>query len=305
MKYLAVFLVIVCLQLALTDQTMAQGRVSVGSTSSPAPTLSNIEFSSWVSYEKFWDKRSQGFSARFDGDFITYFNQAIGAGLFGSVAGGGGQFNDGSYNEPSFFFEAGIEGKWRTLTSFYLLALGYGQIFRDGKIGSGLQDVIFNDFYVVKAEYQAYGRRLAKQVFLPAVGISFEVRVASIKETPPWPDDRIINYKLVPSIATGAGKVTIVDIKFGELNFAWGLNGAVSMYNFQDPKVFYEVGTFLDPSYAGNSVARINFNYQNGVAGIKGINRFDLIFGIDAAFLFKINTAQANPQIDNNRRRVE
>lgn len=304
MKYLTVFLVIVLLQLMVVDETMAQrSRGNTGKTGMKVPALTDLEFSSEIGYKKFWDKKSQGFSVSFNGDVVYYLTSTIGLGAVGYIAGGGGSYNDGSYNEPSTSWGAGIKSKLRTSTSFYSLSVGYFQISKDGQIASGLKDVVFSDGLFGKLEYQTYGRRLAQKTWLPAVGIYFEGKKAIKQETPAWLGNYSINYDLAPEIVKGAGEITIVDIKMGDLIIPFGLTGAVSMYDFKDSKVFYEVGAWLNPAYANNNVAKFYFGYQNGVTGIKGINRFVISASLDLSFLIKINQVNSM-QPNNNRRRT-
>jgi hypothetical protein len=305
MKYLTVFLLIVLLQLTVVDETMAQrSRANTSQKGSKTPALSNVDFSSWIGYKKFWNQWSQGFSVLFDGDIVYYLNQSksIGLGAFGYVAGGGGQFNDGTYREPSFNWQAGIKSKLRTNSSFYSLSAGYGQISKYGEVFSGLTENVFNDFAMARLEYQAYGRRLNQQAWLPAAGIYFEGKMAIKKEIPVWSGNYSINHDLAPEIVKGAGELTVVDIKMGDLSFAWGLAGAVNMYDFKSPKVFYEVGTFLNPSYANSSVANFFVGYQNGIVGVKGINRIIIGASLDVSFLFKINQANSTKSNNNKRR---
>lgn len=309
-KYLVVFLVIVLWQLVVVNEIMAQRSRATATRSGGTKVLalSSYDVSSWISYKKFWDGQSQGFLLAFDGDVCYYLNQgSLGLGAFGSAAGGGGNYNDGSYNEPSWLWQAGVESKLRTSTSAYSLRLGYGQIFRDGEIASGLKDEIFGSYLMAQLKYLASGRRLADRAWLPALGICLEGRKALKKETPPWPSNYIINYDLVPEIVKGTAELTVVDIKTGDLLIPWGLSGAASAYDFKKLKVFYEVGSFLDFTYANNSVARIFATYENGVAGISNIKRWTIGISLDGSFLAKINQAAANKTTNNtntNRRRT-
>jgi hypothetical protein len=302
-KYFSVFLVIVLLQLIVVDETIAQRSRASNKADKKVTTLSNFEFSSWLDYQKFWIKQAQGFLVGLDGDAVYFLNQKYGVGIFGYIAGGGGQFDDGSYREPSFNWRAGAKGKLRTATSNYTLAIGYGQNLLNGEIASGLEDRIFSDFLFSRVEYQAFGRRVAGQTWLPEVKIYGEGKVARENERPPWSGKYIINYDLLPEIMKVGGEVTIVDIKLKDLVTAWGLTGAINMYDFTDTKIFYEVGTDFNFSYADNSVARVNLTYQNGVTGIEGINCLKITVGFDASFLFKINQEQTNLTNTNNKKR--
>lgn len=301
MKYLTVFLVIVLLQLSLAGETMAQG--SRTRINKMAPTLPTLEFSADLFYQNFWDKQSKGFFVGFDGEVLYFFNQAIGAGFFGSVAGGGGQYNDGSYNEPSTTWTAGIKSKLRTATSFYDVKVGYFQISRDGQIASGLADNVFSQGLKFGLGYETFGRHLLKEWLFTRLAINFEGKKAIKAETPAWQGNYFINYELLPEIITGTGKLTVIEIRPGKLMIPWGVTGAVSMYDFKaNSKIFYDVGTFLGFSYADNEVAKISFNYQNGLSGIKNIRRCIIGVSLDLSFLLKIN--QDNTQITNPRRRT-
>ena len=301
MKYLTVFLLFVLL---LVNETTAQrSRTGSKRANNKTPVLSNFEFSSPVGYKKFWDKKSQGFSVYSDVDAIAYLSPTIGLGVFGYLAGGGGQFNDGYYREPSFNWSAGVKGKLRTKTSFYSIGFGYGQISRQGEIASGFKDVVFSDFVMGKVEYSAYGRRLARETWLPSAGIFLEGKIALKKETTAWSESYFISHELFPEMVKLAGDLALIDLRIKDLNISWGLNGAVNLYDYKKPKVFYEVGTFLNSSHTNNNVAKVYFAYQNGITGIKGVNRMILGGSLDISFLFKINQTNTT-QTNNNRRRT-
>lgn len=304
MKYLTVFLVIVLLQLTLINETKAQRnqRSSNRAGNSQASALTNLDLSSEIGYKKFWDKKSDGFFVYLDGEVIFYLNSSVGLGGFLYVAGGGGQFKDGSYREPSFNLQTGTEVKIRAKSSSYAAKIGYGQISRYGEVSSGLKDVIFGNFLLFGLEYQAYGRRLARQAWLPATKIYVEGKMALKKDVPVWSEIYSINYDLVPEMIKGTGEVAVVDVRIKDFTVSWGLNGDINIYDFSKLKVFYGLGSSLNFSAANNNIAKIYFGYQNGISGIKDIGRVMVGVSLDASFLFKINQDNSTQQNNNKRR---
>lgn len=303
MKYLTVFLAVALLQLMLFDEAMAQRRIRVGSgrAGTRTPALTNFEYSTSVGYKKFWDQQSQGFSIYFDGKAVYYLGKNFGLGAFSYVAGGGGQYNDGTFNEPSVSWQGGLEGKMRQKNYSASLLLGYGQNSRHTQIASGLTDVVFSDYLKFGLEYRIFGRRLGGQAWLPEAGVALAGKKALKNQTPDWQGYYSISNDFIPEIAKIAGDFTVVAIKMGKVTVDWGLGGSANMYDFKNNKVFYEAITWLKPSYDNNDVAKLYCAYQSGITGI---NMYRMILGVsvDASFLLKSN--QVNSTQQTNRRRI-